>query len=75
MEAAIENYATGKKTDRNLDGTALCTCYNVSENEIRRVIAENGLTTVDQVTNFTKAGGGCGQCREKIQALLDELAR
>ena len=73
MEAAIKNYETGENTDRNLEDTTLCTCYNVSENEVRRVIIENQLTTVEEVTNFTKAGGGCGKCRPKIQAILDEM--
>ena len=75
MEAAIKNYETGENTDRNLEDTTLCTCYNVSENEVRRVIVENQLTTVEEVTNFTKAGGGCGKCKGKIQAILDELHR
>ena len=73
MEAAIKNFETGEKTDRNLEDEVLCTCYNVSENEVRRVIIENQLTTVEEVTNFTKAGGGCGRCRPKIQAILDEI--
>ena len=58
---------------RNLEDEKLCTCYNVSENEVRRVIVENQLTTVEEVTNFTKAGGGCGRCKVKIQAMLDEI--
>ena len=73
MEAAIKNYETGENTDRNLEDEVLCTCYNVSENEVRRVITENQLTTVEEVTNYTKAGGGCGRCKPKIQAILDEL--
>ena len=73
MEAAIKNYETGENADRNLEETVLCTCYNVSENEVRRVITENSLTTVEEVTNFTKAGGGCGKCIPKIQAILDEI--
>ena len=40
---------------------------------MRRVIIENQLTTVEEVTNFTKAGGGCGRCIPKIQAILDEV--
>ena len=74
LEAAIKNYETGENADRNLEDKALCTCYGVSENEVRRVIAENQLTTVEEVTNFTKAGGGCGKCKVQIQAILDELA-
>ncbi len=73
MEAAIKNYETGENCDRSLEADILCSCYNVSENEIRRVITENQLTTVEEVTNFTKAGGGCGQCKSKIQAILDEV--
>jgi NifU-like protein len=73
LEAAVENYRTGRNTDRNLEESTLCTCFSVSENEIRRVITENQLTTVEEVTNFTKAGGGCGKCKVKIQAILDEL--
>ena len=73
MEAAIKNYETGENTDRNLEEAKLCTCYDVSENEVRRVIAENQLTTVEEVTNFTKAGGGCGRCKGRIQEILDEI--
>jgi NifU-like protein len=73
MEAAIKNFETGENTDRNLEADVLCTCYNVSENEVRRVITENTLTSVDEVTNFTKAGGACGGCRDKIKAILDEI--
>ena len=73
LEAAIKNYRTGENSDRNLEDEKLCTCYNVSENEVRRVITENSLTTVEEVTNFTKAGGGCGRCKPRIQAILDEI--
>ena len=73
MEAAIKNFETGENADRNLESELLCDCYGVSENEVRRVITENSLTTVEEVTNFTKAGGGCGGCKAKIQAILKEI--
>ena len=73
MEAAIKNYQTGQNQDKNLEETILCACYNVSENEVRRVITENSLQSVEEVTNFTEAGGGCGHCKGKIQAILDEI--
>ena len=73
LEAAIKNFQTGENSDRNLEDEKLCVCYNVSENEVRRVITENSLTSVEEVTNFTKAGGGCGKCKEKIQKILDEI--
>ena len=67
LEAAIKNYETGANADRNLEDEKLCV------NEVRRVITENGLTSVEEVTNFTKAGGGCGGCKNRIQAILDEI--
>ena len=73
LEAAIKNYETGENADRNLEDEKLCMCFSVSENEVRRVITENGLVSVDEVVNFTKAGGGCGGCKNRIQAILDEI--
>ena len=53
----------------------VCQCFNVTEGKIREVIRLNHLKTVEQVTFYTKAGGGCGNCREEIQQILDnELA-
>jgi len=71
LEAAIHNYRTGETVVKNLEDHIVCTCFGVSENEIRRVVTENGLCTVDDVTNYCKAGGGCGVCREAIQNLIN----
>lgn len=73
LETAIHNYRTGETVVKNLEDHIICTCFGVSENEIRRVVTENSLTTVDEVTNFCKAGGGCGMCREDIQKLIDVI--
>ena len=73
LEAAIHNYRTGETMIKNLEDHIVCTCFGVSENEIRRVVTENSLTTVDEVTNFCKAGGGCGMCRGDIQKIIDTI--
>jgi len=73
LEAAIHNYRTGETIFKNLEDHIVCTCFGVSENEIRRVVTENSLSTVDEVTNFCKAGGGCGMCRDDIQKIIDTL--
>ena len=73
LEAAIDNYRTGKTGKVEIDENIVCTCFGVSENEILRVVRENNLSTVDDVANFSKAGGGCGQCRGKIQQLVDQV--
>ncbi|STW78488.1 Fe-S cluster assembly protein NifU [Klebsiella michiganensis] len=33
----------------------------------------NGLTTLEEVINYTKAGGGCTACHEKIELALAEI--
>ncbi|MBQ3811501.1 MAG: Fe-S cluster assembly protein NifU, partial [Kiritimatiellae bacterium] len=64
LEAAIANYRTGDTTVRQLkDDPLVCTCFNVHESEIVEAIRINKLTTVEQVTNYTKAGGACGKCK------------
>ncbi len=73
LEAAIENYRGGGKKKHELEGKVVCTCFGVTENEIERVIRENDLTTVEQVTNYCKAGGGCGGCQGEIEKILEEI--
>ncbi|MDR2694538.1 MAG: (2Fe-2S)-binding protein [Chitinispirillales bacterium] len=64
----------GKKPDTKVkEGTIVCVCFNVTDAEIERAVKENGLKTLVDVTNFTKAGGACGKCREKIQGLINKL--
>ncbi len=73
LEAAIENYRTGGKVKHELEGRIVCTCFGVTEKEIERVIHENDLTTVEQVTNYCKAGGGCGGCRGEIEKIIQRV--
>jgi len=73
LEAAIENYKSGGTKKRELEGKVVCTCFGVTENEIERVIRENDLTTVEQVTNYCKAGGGCGGCHGEIEKIIEKI--
>lgn len=49
----------------------VCTCFGVTENMIWDALKQNGLKTVDEVTNYTKAGGACGKCKGLIQDIID----
>jgi NifU-like protein len=73
LEAAIENYHTGGKKKHELEGRVVCTCFGVTEKEIERVTRENNLTTVEQVTNYCKAGGGCGGCKGEIEKIIERV--
>ena len=49
----------------------ICTCFQVTDKIILDAIKTNGLKTVDEVTNYTKAGGACGRCKGEIQKIID----
>jgi NifU-like protein len=75
LEAAIAFYKSGGKSSAPpvKEGTVVCTCFSVTDKEIERAIIDNKLKTVEDVTNFTKAGGGCGGCHEQIREMLDRI--
>ena len=56
------------------EGEIVCECFGVTDVEIIRAIKENNLRSVEEITNFTKAGGGCGKCEEKLRNLLQTTA-
>ncbi|MBN1795450.1 MAG: Fe-S cluster assembly protein NifU [Sedimentisphaerales bacterium] len=73
LEAAIENYKSGGTIKRSLEGKVVCNCFGVTENEIERVIKDNDLRTVEEVTNYCKAGGGCGGCKGEIEKIIERI--
>jgi len=71
LEAAIANYR-GVAIPM-AEGEVVCECFGVTDLEIKRAITESNLRTVEEITNFTKAGGGCGKCLDRLQDILDEV--
>ncbi len=72
LEAAIKNWRGGSSEPVQLEGRLICKCFGVTDEQILRAIRDNKLTTVEEVTNYTKAGGACGNCKEDIQRLIDQ---
>lgn len=71
LEAAIYRYrGITVSHDDDDDGALVCRCFGVSEPRLRRMIQENHLTTVEQVTHYLKAGGGCGACLADLEDLI-----
>jgi NifU-like protein len=71
LEKAIACYRgdVGKK----VEGEIVCECFGVTDREIERVVRENRLKTIEDVTDYVKAGGGCGKCHERIQEIIDSV--
>lgn len=75
LEAAVQSYRQGGKPvvfEQEAE-KIVCKCFNVSEEAIIKAIRTNHLTTVEDVTHFTKAGGACGQCKAEIQKILNKV--
>ncbi|MDF5713764.1 MAG: Fe-S cluster assembly protein NifU [Rhizonema sp. NSF051] len=77
LEAAIFNYRgiVREVHEEDDEGALVCTCFSITENKIRRVIAENNLTTAEEVTNYVKAGGGCGSCLANIDDIITSVQK
>jgi NifU-like protein len=68
LESAIANYR-GLKLPM-AEGEVVCECFGVTDLEIIRTIKESNLHSVEEITNFTKAGGGCGKCADRLREIL-----
>ena len=71
LEAAIANYRGEESKKEEFE--IVCKCFGITDKEIERVVKENHLTTREQVTHYTKAGGGCESCHPKIEAILARI--
>ena len=59
--------------EKEVEGEIVCECFGVTDLEIKRVVTENHLTTIEEVTDYVKAGGGCGNCHDSIQEIIDTI--
>jgi NifU-like protein len=75
LEAAIADYRGEFVThDEDEEESAIvCHCYGVTYDQVRRAVVENSLESVEDITNYTKAGGGCQSCHVDLQDILDEI--
>ncbi len=72
LEAAVRNWRGEPALPKSQEeGRLVCKCFNVTDKTIIKAIRENKLTTLDDVTSFTKAGGACGECRDEIAEILE----
>jgi NifU-like protein len=59
--------------EKVVEGEIVCECFGVTDLEIKRVVKENHLSTIEEVTDYVKAGGGCGNCHDSIQEIIDTI--
>ena len=70
LERAIANFRGEEIVIK--EGTVICECFGITDLEIQRAVTENGLITIEEVTSYVKAGGGCENCHNDIQKIINQ---
>ena len=68
LEKAIACFL--EEPDKKPEGNLVCECFGVTDVQIERAITEHSLRSIEEITNYIKAGGGCGKCHEKIEGII-----
>lgn len=73
LAAAIADYRGEEWHDDHEEGALICKCFGVDEAMIEQVVRANDLRSIEEITNYTKAGGGCATCHEGIENVLTRI--
>ena len=60
----------GRPFELEEEGKIVCRCFGVTDKVIEKVIRDHDLKTAEEVTHYTKAGGGCHGCVPEIEAII-----
>ncbi len=69
LKKAIANYRGVQILEK--PGDLVCECFDVTDLEIKDAVKNNDLKTTEDVTNYLKAGGGCGKCIDRIEQIIE----
>ena len=73
LQAAVANYRGETFCDDHEEGELICKCFAIDSHLIETVVRKNGLSSIEEVTNYTQAGGACATCHEKIETVIEKV--
>lgn len=73
LQAAVANFRGEKWSDDHEEGELVCKCFAIDSLLIEDTVRANNLASVQDVINFTKAGGGCAACHESIEEIVGKV--
>lgn len=73
LHAAVANYRGEVWEDDHEEGELVCKCFGIERPMVENTIRANGLTSIEEIINYTKAGGGCSTCHEKLEEILVDV--
>lgn len=73
LQAAVANYRGEVWSDDHEEGALICKCFAIDAVMIEDIAKANNLSSVEEVTFYTKAGGGCAACHEGIEEILAKI--
>ncbi len=71
LEKAIACYRG--TPEQKKPGNIVCECFGVTDLQIESAVTDHRLKTIEDITNYIKAGGGCGKCHDTIQEIIDRV--
>jgi NifU-like protein len=71
LQKAFQNFRKTQIEEFAGEKALICTCFGVSEETIEKLVTENSLESVEEVSMACNAGSGCGSCQPLIQEIID----
>ncbi len=75
LRSAIDDYYEKNNIARiseKPESRIVCTCLNVTEEDIKREVLENNNQSFDVLQEHTKISTSCGQCENEARAIMEE---
>jgi len=70
---AFANHRSQQLEEFQGEKAIICTCFGVSEETIAKLIIDNDLSDVSEVSDACRAGSGCGACQMLIRDVIESV--